>query len=239
MGNRRTLIAAAAIILAAVAGIGVYFYVSSADKRAQQNVQVVEAFVAAQDIPKGTTGENVVANGLITPAKVLRGSIPPAAVTDTSALKHKVAAATIGAKQFITSSSFVSPAQGGGSSLAAAIGTPGLVAVTVSVDAAHGVADGIAPGDHVDIAVAGDTGANYLLTGVRVLAVGQETAASAQGGSGQPSTTAANSGLITFEVSPADALRVVAANRSGSLYLTLESLGASSGNTTSVPASGR
>jgi pilus assembly protein CpaB len=239
VGNRRTLIAAAAMILAAVAGIGVYFYVSSADKRAQQNVAVVDAFVASQDIPKGTTGENAVANGLITPAKVLRGSVPPAAVNDTSLLKGKVAASTIGARQFITGSSFVAPSQGGGGSLAAAIGTKGLVAVTVSVDAAHGVADGIAPGDHVDIAVAGDAGAQYLLSGVRVLAVGQETAASAQGGNGQPSTTAANSGLITFEVSPADALRVVAANRSGSLYLTLESLGTTTGNTPSVPASGR
>jgi len=239
VGNRRTLIAAAAMILAAVAGIGVYFYVSSADKRAQQNVAVVDAFVASQDIPKGTTGENAVANGLITASKVLRGSVPPGAVNDTSLLKGKVAASTIGAKQFITGSSFVAPSQGGGGSLAAAIGTNGLVAVTVSVDAAHGVADGIAPGDHVDIAVAGDAGATYLLNGVRVLAVGQETAASASGGNGQPSTTAANSGLITFEVSPADALRVVAANRSGSLYLTLESLGTSTGNTPSVPASGR
>jgi Flp pilus assembly protein CpaB len=239
VGNRRTLIAAAAMILAAVAGIGVYFYVSSADKRAQQNVTVVDAFVASQDIPKGTTGENAVASGLITPARVLRGSVPPAAVTDTSFLKGKVAASTIGAREFITGSSFVSPSQGGGGNLAAAIGTRGLVAVTVSVDAAHGVAGGIAPGDHVDIAVAGDTGATYLLTGVRVLAVGLETAVSASGGNGQPSTAAANSGLITFEVSPADALRVVAANKSGSLYLTLESLGTTTANTPSVPASGR
>jgi hypothetical protein len=114
LGNRRTLIAAAAIILAAVAGIGVYFYVSSADKRAQQNVAVVDAYVASQDIAKGTTGENAVQNGLITPAKVLRGSVPPAAVTDTGLLKGKVASSTIGAHQFITASSFVSPAQGGG-----------------------------------------------------------------------------------------------------------------------------
>lgn len=65
---------------------------SSADKRAQQNVAVVDAFVASQDIAKGTTGENAVGNGLITAEKVLRGSIPPAAVTDTSFLKGKVAA---------------------------------------------------------------------------------------------------------------------------------------------------
>src|SRR5258708_13705047 len=142
------------MILADVAGIGVYFYVSSADKRAQRNVAVVDAYVASQDIAKGTTGENAVQSGLIVPAKVLRGSIPPAAVTDTGLLKGKVAASTIAARQFITASSFLSPSQGGGGSLAAAIGTKDLVAVTVSVAAAHGVADATPPGCHRAPAVA-------------------------------------------------------------------------------------
>ena len=239
MGHRRTLIAAAAVILAAVSGIGVYFYVSSADQRAERGVAVVEAFVAAQDIPKGTTGQAAVADGLITTAKVLRGSIPPGAVTDTSLLKGKVAAATIGARQFITASSFLAPAQGGGGSLAAALGGQGLVAVTISVDAAHGVANSIAPGDHVDIAVVGEGGAQYLLQDVRVLAVGQETSASAQGSNGQPSNAAASSGLITFQVTPADALRVETAAKAGAVYLSLRSLAASGSGPTTVPASGR
>lgn len=238
MGNRRTLIAAAAVILAAVAGIGVYFYVSSADQRAQRNVSVVEAFVAAQQIPKGMSGDSAISNGLISTARVLRGSIPPDAVTDTSTLKGKVAAATLTAKQFITSSTFVAPAQGGGGSLAAAISSKDLVAVTVNVDAAHGVANSIAPGDHVDLAVVTDAGAQYLLQDVPVLAVGsqipgtQATGATPQNSSG--------SGLITFQVSPPDALRVVAADKAGSLYLTLHSLASSStGPGAAVPASGR
>jgi Flp pilus assembly protein CpaB len=238
VGNRRTLIAAAAVILAAVAGIGVYFYVSSADQRAQSGVAVVDAFVAANNIPKGTTGEAAVADGLITASKVLRGSIPPDAVTDTSFLKGKVAASTIASRQFITGASFVSPSQGGGGSLAAAIGSRDLVAVTVSVDAARGVANSIAPGDHVDIAVTPDTGATYLLQDVRVLAVGQETAANAQGTNGQPSSTAQSSGLITFQVSPQQALQVISASKNGGLYLTLRSLAASGGGGTAVPASG-
>ena len=60
VGHCRTLIAAAAIILAAVSAIGVYVYVSSADQRAQRNASMVEAFVAAQNIPKGTSGENAI-----------------------------------------------------------------------------------------------------------------------------------------------------------------------------------
>jgi Flp pilus assembly protein CpaB len=237
VGNRRTLIAAAAIVLAAAAGLGVFFYVSGADRRAQGKVELVEAFVAAQDIPKGMTGDAALADGLIQPARVLSGSVPPSAVTDSGLLGGKVAAATIQAKQFITDASFVSPAQGGGGSLASAIGSKDLVAVTISVDAARGVAGQIAPGDRVDILVVDDAGATTLLESVKVLAVGQETAASASGGNGQPSPTAAGSGLITFELSPADALAVVGANKSGTLYLTLRPL-AAAGSARTVPATG-
>ncbi len=227
MGKSRTLIAAAAVILAAVAGIGVYFYVTSADQRAQRNASVVEAFVASQSIPKGTSGDSALASGLISTAKVLEGSIPGDAVTDTSALKGKVAVATISAKQFITSTSFASPAEGGGGSLAAAIDGQGLVAVTISVDSSHGVAGSIAPGDHVDVAVVGDTGSQYLLQNVRVLAVGQATAASAPTGASS-AATAASSGLITFEVTPQNALLVETAANSGHLYLSLHSLAGAS-----------
>jgi len=238
VANRRTLLAAAAIVLAVAASMGVYLYVSGADKRAENKVQLVDAYVASQDIPKGTTGDTALADGLLTPSKVLKGSVPPSAVTDASELKGKVAASTISQQQFITSSSFVSPSEGGGGSLAAAIGQKGLVAVTISVDPQRGVANQIAPGDRVDlISVSQDNGASYILTDVKVLAVGSETAASAAGGNGQPSATAAQSGLITFEVSPVDALRVVQENKAGTLYLALEPL-SSSGSGTSVPALG-
>jgi len=238
LGNRRTLIAAAAIVLAAAAGLLVYFYVSNADQRAEEKVDLVQAFVATDDIPKGMSGEAALAEGLIDVDEVLRGSVPPAAVTDTSTLDGKVAASTIQARQFITDQSFVKPAEGGGGSLAASIGSSGMVAVTISVDAERGVANQIAPGDRVDL-ITGGTQPQYLYRGVKVLAIGQETAANAAGGNGQPSPTAAASGLITFEVTPEQALAIVDANRDGGLYLTLQPLSASGAGGNSVPASSR
>jgi Flp pilus assembly protein CpaB len=238
VGNRRTLIAAAAIVLAAAAGLLVYFYVSAADKRAEDRVDLVQAFVAKGDIPKGTSGERAVADGLIEADEVLRGSVPPSAVTDSSLLDGKVAASTISARQFITEDSFVAPAEGGGGSLAAAIGGRDRVAVTISVDAERGVANQIAPGDKVDILVVNEGSAGYILRDVKVLAVGQETAASAAGADGQPSDTAAKSGLITFELSPDDAAQVVSANRSGTLYLTLKPITGGGAGDSSVAASG-
>lgn len=249
MGNRRTLLAAAAILLAAAAGMGVYFYVSGADERAQDKVATVEAFVAVRDIPKGTTGSSALSQGLIAPARVLRGSVPPAAVTDSSLLSGKVAAATIQAKQFITDGSFVAPSEGGGGTLAASIGSKEFVAVTVSFDAARAVANQIAPGDRVDLIATGEGNGGYLLRGVKVLAVGTETAATATGGNGQPSAEASASGLITFEVTPEQAVAIVNQSRNGGIYLTLQPLTAATPATGSatpaanggatVPASGR
>jgi Flp pilus assembly protein CpaB len=238
VGNRRALIAAAAIVLAAAAGVLVYFYVAAADQRAEDKVSMVQAYVATSDIPKGTTGDRALADGLIDIEEVLRGSVPPSAVTDSSLLDGKVAASAISARQFITDASFVSPAEGGGGSLAAAIGDRGRVAVTISVDAARGVAGQIAPGDRVDILVVNEGAAGYILQDVKVLAVGQETAASAAGGNGQPSQTAAQSGLITFELSPEDAAQVVSANQSGTLYLTLKPITGGAAGDSSVAASG-
>src|SRR5438552_14929464 len=170
--------AAAAVVLAAVAFIGVYVYASNADKRAQENAGFVDALVASASIAKGTTGSEAIQAGLVTRERVARGSIPGSIITDPSQLVNKVAASEIDEKQFITIGTFVSPSEGGGN-FASAIAHQNLVAVTVSVDATRGVANQIVPGDHVDIAVQGgpaatgpNGGPSYLLQNVKVLAVG-------------------------------------------------------------------
>ena len=152
MSNRRTLMAAAAIVLAAVAGIGVYVYASNADKRAQDSASFVNALVANSDIAKGTTGAEALQAGLVKMEKVAKSSVPPSIITDVNDLDGKVAASRIDTKQFITSQTFVSAEDGIGGAFAQAIANQDLVAVSVNVDAERGVANAIEPGDHVDIA---------------------------------------------------------------------------------------
>jgi Flp pilus assembly protein CpaB len=240
--------AAAAIVLAAVAGIGVYVYASNADKRAQDNAHFVDALVATSDIAKGTTGQEALQAGLIEKQKVARGSVPPSIVTNVNDLVDKVTAGRIDTKQFITAQTFVSADEGAGGPFAQAIAKQDLVAVTVNVDAERGVANQIAPGDHVDIATTttdtnGVATTTYLLEDVKVLAVGaltvsqQPVAPTADGSTPQPTV---QSGLLTFEVSSDDALRVIDANNGQSkMYLVLlpPKLGSSSGGT-AAPASG-
>ena len=231
MSNRRTLMAAAAIVLAFVAGIGVYLYASGADKRAQDNASFVDALVANSDIAKGTTGAEVIQAGLVTKEKVAKGSLPASVVTNIDDLTDRVAAGPINAKQFITQGSWVSSANGVGGPFSQSIASQDLVAVTVTVDADHGVANQITPGDHVNIATTttdteGNAQTTYLMNNVKVLAVGASTAQQEAAVAAQPaadgSTPPQTSGVLTFEVSQDDTLRVIAANSGSSkLYLVL------------------
>lgn len=253
MSNRRTLMAAAAIVLALVAGIGVYVYASNADKRAQQDASFVDALVATSDIAKGTTGAEAVQAGLVQVEKVAKGSVPPSIVSNVNDLGDKVAAARIDTKQFVTAQTFISAGESSGGAFANSIAKQDLVAVTVTVDADHGVANQIAPGDHVNIATTttdpqGNATTAYFMENVKVLAVGASTilpAAPAAGTSTDGSTPPpATSGVLTFEVSKDDALRVIAANSGSSkIYLVLLPPGSAPAASTSgaakAPASGK
>ena len=226
--------AAAAIVLALVAGIGVYMYASGADKRAQENASFVTAFVANADIAKGTTGAELVQAGLITQEKVAKGSVPPGMITSLDDLADLQTAGPISTKQFITLGSFVSSKDGSGGAFSNSIEREDLVAVTVTVDADRGVANQITPGDHVDIAVptqnseTSEVTYDYMLSDVKVLAVGASTTSQAapvpEGDAADGSAPAVpqNSGVLTFEVTKADALRIISANSGSSkIYLVL------------------
>jgi pilus assembly protein CpaB len=219
--------AAAAIVLALVAGIGVYMYASGADKRAQEKASFVDAYVANADIAKGTTGPELVQAGLITQEKVAKNSVPPGMVTNLDDLADLMTAGPVTAKQFITSGSFVSTKEGGGGVFSNSIAASDLVAVTVTVDADHGVANQITPGDHVNMATTkananGEPETSYMLENVKVLAVGATTTTQTAAGAPEGAAPVAPSGVLTFEVSRDDALRIIAANSGGSrLYLVL------------------
>ena len=223
--------AAAAIVLALVAGIGVYMYASGADKRAEENASLVDAYVANADVAKGTTGTEMLQAGLIDKEKVAKSSVPPGAVTDPNSLNGLVLAGPLGTKQFLTTASFVSEESGLGSAFANTIKAQNLVAVTVTVDIDRGVANQIAPGDHVNIAASdptGDTkGYQYILDKVKVLAVGSSTnaqpAASAPAAQSADASAAppANPGVLTFEVTQDQALQIINANQGGGIYLVL------------------
>ena len=237
MSNRRTLIALAAVVLAAVAGVGAWSYVSGADRRAQDKVKLVEAYVARQDIAKGTSGDQVLSAGLLDKRRVPRDAVPSAALKNSATIKGKVSLSTITAGQFVVTDQFVTAGTSGGG-----IGgtlPDGKQAITISVDDAHGVAGFITPDDHVHVIVAAklrkdpqakfdsnvpDNIAAFMVQNVQVLAVGQQSdqTTTTSGKSGDTSNQPkGNRGLVTLAVDAQDAQRLAFAQQNYAIYLTL------------------
>ena len=236
--NWRVLTAIVAVILAGVAAVLAYKYLSEADDRARSDVELVPVLRAATEIPKGTSGDVAVASDLVEQAEVPRNAVPDNAVTDVKDLKGLVAAAVISQKQFITVDSFVKASQLTG--FAGSV-EDGMQAVSINVDDTHGVGGFVVPNDTVNVLVTtqleplttpqnSDLGGSlsttaYLLPGLKVLAVGETTATtppstSETGATTPPQTT--RSGLITVEVTPRQALQIAhAVSGQGQIYLSL------------------
>jgi pilus assembly protein CpaB len=203
--------------LAAAASVLAYTYLTEADARAQDKTELVDALVARNVIPKGTSGATVLDENLLETKKVQRSAIPDAALTSPDGIKGLVASGAIAKGQFIVSDSFVAASQVNGFSTSV---KDGKQAISFSVDMAHGVAGFIQPNDSINVlySVGPDDKSKmsaFLLPGMRVLAVGRTTAATEPAPSADGATTETTTapveqdlGLITVEATPRQAAQV-------------------------------
>lgn len=242
MASKRVLLSVGALILALVAGLASYSYLHDVQSRAYHNAKLVKVYTVSGPIPKGTTGTAVISKGLVKRGQIPQQFLPSDAVTDLASIRNDVTATNLAPGQILSSSLFQTPAEAAATSTPAQAIPKGDVAITVAVDAVHGVAGLIRPGDQVDILVQTTTGTEqFLYQNVDVLAVGTSMAngVTTTGAANTTSSTApssAGAGLITFAV-PANAAQHIALAQSGgatgSLYLALVPPG---NNATAEPA---
>jgi len=235
--NWRVLTAVAAVVLAAAASVLAYTYLTEADARAQDKTELVDALVARNVIPKGTSGATVLEESLLETKKVQRSAVPDAAMTSADGIKGLVASSAISKGQFIVSDSFVAASQVDGFSTSV---KDGKQAISFSVDMSHGVAGFIQPNDSINVMYSwegGDKITNsetvkttaFLLPGLRVLAVGRTTAATQPAPAAEGETTETTAapveqdlGLITVEATPRQAEQLAhAMNFGGIITLSL------------------
>lgn len=229
MRSRRIILAAIALALAVVAGIASYSYLNAVQRRAYHNAQLVPVYTLSAPVAVGTPGATVLSRGLIKRAQIPRQYLPADAVTDLATIRGDIAVANLVTGQILEQGLFEAPSAA--ISSAAEAVPAGDVAITVSVDAIHGVAGLIHPGDEVDILVQDPVGVEqFLYQDVRVLAVGTELApvsnVAATSASSATTVAPATSGLITFAVPPRAAARIALAQSDGAgvtgpLYLAL------------------
>ena len=175
MAARRTVILIAAVVVAAIAAVAVYSYLTTVQDRANKDAKLVKVFVVKKDITKGLPGEQALDQGFIKPDKINVKFRAATALTDVNVIRGRVALTNLAANQVVVDGQFVDPKVATVSS-AQRIPT-GNVAITIQVDQVRGVANLVQPGDKVNMLVSIHTGKEeYLFQNVPVLFVGSQAA---------------------------------------------------------------
>jgi len=209
----RGLAMAVAFLLAVGATTAIFLYVQGVKREAKPSANFVTVIVAKKDIPTETKLDPLIQEGQFTSLSVPRDAVVAGAVTALSELQGQTTAT------FILEGEQISRArlQGSSSSLGVLGTREGYQAVTLQLDQQRVVSGFIQAGDHVVLYTtldnkAGVTFTATLVPDIRVLKVGNSS-----GGAGN---TGGNS-LVTLELRPQDAAKVVFAQEQGHIWLAL------------------
>ena len=220
MGNGRTVVAVAAVVVGGLAALAVWAYLDGVEERAFEGARLVEVFVVKDDIRQGTPADEIIAQGRVGAERVPAKLRPQDAVTELEAIRGKVAATNLLAGQILGQRYFAESKAG--SAFAQQI-PKGQVAISVEVEAVRGVANLVRPGDRVNILVVTPEGTQTLFQNVHVIAVGAGVPAGADDSGGDGGTSDGSDGLVTFAVPlpAAQKIALAASDPPGALYLTL------------------
>jgi len=226
MTPKRTVVVAVAVAVGVLASVLSYVFLNGAQQRAFHNAKLVPAYVVAKPIPRALPWSDAVSGGYVEQKKVPAEFRPSTAITSLTGLQGKEADAPFSVGQVVVTSMFVS-STAAANTFSQTI-QPGNVAITVSVDQVHGVANLPVPGDKVDLLINQNNTESSLLQNVTILAIGQATTANTNTNTQSATETAStggsnpSSGLFTFQVTPTDAARIaLAQQQSLGIYMLL------------------
>lgn len=216
MGDRRfTIVLVVALLVAAVAGFGVFRLLQKARTDAQTPTRAI--VVAARDLSEG----HVVTAADITERTMAVDLIPAGAFTRVDSVVGRVTRISVFTGEVIVPGRLAP--QGAGAGLEIKI-APGKRAMGVRIDDVAGVSGLIQPGSRVDVLVTLRDGngeqqrAKLFMSNMRVLSVGSQTERGPDGRS-RDATTAA------LEVSPTEAEQLAVALSQGKIQLVLRGFG--------------
>jgi pilus assembly protein CpaB len=211
---RRTVLLVAAILVAALGTVLVTLYVHNLDRNTLAKQQPVDVLIAKKIIPAGTTGAAAAAEGALEKTAIPRDAVASSDVlSDIQSVADLVTNSPIFPGEQILKAKFGKP----GASSALTIPDAGTIAVSVSLGAPARVNGFVVPGSHVTVFLTVKNTTTVLLADAKVIAIGSRTLVPS---SGQGASTA-DSDVVTFGVSQADAMKLISAQTSGSLYLGL------------------
>ncbi len=136
-----------AVALALVAGLLTVFYVTNYKKDVRSAESSVTVYVAAKDVPSGTPGEEIAADGFLTQQAIAKRSVTPGAISSPEQLAGLVASGEIYAGEQVTTRRFSTEETRG---IRAQI-TGTERAVSVAGNKQQTLAGTLKAGDHVDV----------------------------------------------------------------------------------------
>jgi pilus assembly protein CpaB len=212
--GRRTVLLVAAILIAALGAGLVLIYVRNVNQRVKAREAPQQILVAKKIIPAGTTGATASADGDLQFMQVATEAVAQNALNSIDPVANLVALAPIYPGEQILATKFGKP----GDSTALSIPVPGTLAVSISLPDPARVDGFIVPGSRVAVFLTAGGSTQMILDDVEVIAVGTRTLVPS---SGQTTANAAQSDVVTFGVTSAEAQKLVFAQSAGSLYLSL------------------
>lgn len=234
---RRTLLFGFAIVVALLATISLYAYVSGVNDRAVADAKPVEVLVAKKLIPAGTAAQDASEKGLLTLSTVPRRSVPEGALSDIAPISSLVALSDIYPGEMLLRAKFSDRQTTGALTI-----PPNKLAISVELGDPQRVAGFVVPGSQVAIfdtydatpaggATAGGAAAGalqttrLLLTKVQVIAVGPTTLRPSTNGKGAKAgtETPVPSTVLTVALTTREAEKLVHAAQTGKLYFGLMS----------------
>jgi len=229
----KVVILVLALVMGALATFFAIRYLNSATQRLEAEAQPVEVLVAAEDIPRGMSAEELIEKELIVIREIPRMYVSSGAVSSVASIQGQVVSSPLSEGEQVTLTRFQYPAQAGLS-----FGVPeGFVAVSIPSDAVKGVAGLLKPNDTVMVAATFKPGPSgeealtkILLPKARVLAVGSSVGVEVadeedtvgggladRGGNDQEQVAS----TVTLALTPADLEKLVFAEEQGSVWLAL------------------
>lgn len=244
---RRTLLFAFAVVVALLATISLYAYVTGVNDRAVADAKPVEVLVAKKLIPAGTAAQDASEKGLLTLSTVPRRSVPEGALSDIAPVSSLVALSDIYPGEMLLRAKFSDRQTTGALTI-----PPNKLAISVELGDPQRVAGFVVPGSQVAIfdtydaaptggapaggAAAGGAAAGalqttrLLLTKVQVIAVGPTTLRPSTNAKGAKAgtETPVPSTVLTVALTTREAEKLVHAAQTGKLYFGLMSATATS-----------
>lgn len=232
--TKRTIALGVAITMAGFATVALLTYFRGVEKRAFDGIKTVQAFVAKELIPAGTSADTAIGRGLIVRQALPQIAMAEGALKSTTQIKGKVAAVHIYKGEQIIATRF----QAAGAIKGRLSIPQDRQALSVEVAIPPGVSGYIQAGDRVSAvaqvtvpkpgspanAQVSEPRVQYLLQDIEVLAVGQRivtTPGQKEGDAARQQQQVQAKVLLTLALSPVEVEKLAYAIFQGQVYFTL------------------